>query len=506
MKPASILQRQLYRIKTEERDEVLKRAFGKGISTLLVLSLLLSVMATQAWADGAVAKIGEDEYATLQEAFAAAQDGDTITLQANCPETPQLTLNNGYEVTIDLSGHTISGHSRMFMVEWGTLTFTGTGRIEESMDSASAPLVVKGSTDPGDSEYAVLNVGEDVTIKGRWYGPFITPNGSSAYGAVINMDGILEACGLYVNGSIKATEGNLPVVNVGPTAQIDSAYLGLYAAGYALYNIADGAQVAGDLTGIEIRAGELNIAGGTVTGGTDELEVNPNGNGSTTANCALAVAQHTTKRPIQVNVTGGDFAATAAINVTNPQGNSAEDLAQIELNVSGGVFEGALESVLTDYRFITGGSFSQDPSAFVPEDVAITEVDGLWIVGELPPPPQDDDDDDSDSEQDAEAVAERAFWEELKEAAEELADQIAEATDSPSADRPILTLDVSRYDTIPFWAVNALAGQDATLTLTYADAYGKKHTLVIDCAEILKTERNRVFYRIEDFVALYAGE
>lgn len=48
------------------------------------------------------AKIGNTEYATLKEAFAAAQDGDTITLLGNITIDSMLTISKN--VTIDGSG------------------------------------------------------------------------------------------------------------------------------------------------------------------------------------------------------------------------------------------------------------------------------------------------------------------------------------------------------------------------------------------------------------------
>ncbi len=503
----------------------MKQMWRKGVTMFLSMSLMLSVLAIPALAaESYEAQIDGTSYTTLKDAFEAADSDETITLLANCDlGADQLVLEDGRNVTIDLNGFNITRSDRLIEIKHGTLTLTGQGTLEETSPNY-APVILSGSVDDEAEDYTVLNVGPDVTLKG-WAGVFITTNkiGSSpshAYGVVVNVAGKIVsvkdqggfngAC-IYLNGQNADSTGPVPEINIASTAEFTATGNGIYAAGYGVWNIENGAQLTGGSTGIEIRAGELNIAGGTITGGNGPLTVNPNGNGSTVLNSALAIAQHTTKLPIKVNITGGSFEGTAALNVTNPQGNDPEDLARIEVNVEGGAFYGVVESVLTDYPFIKGGSFDKDPSALVPEGVAITEIDGLWWVGDLPPAP--DEDDDSSEEHAAQVAAEREFWESLTEELEELTTQLAEAsapeapatgTQTQPVSKPALSLDATSYETIPYWAVDALARQNATLKLTYIDAEGKVQTVEIDCATILKTEPNRVFFRIEDFVERYA--
>lgn len=499
----------------------------------LSMSLMLSVLAIPTLAaESYEAQIGGTSYATLKDAFGEAQTGETITLLADCKlGADQLILDDGRNVTIDLNGFNITRSERLIEIKHGTLTLTGQGTLEENSPNY-APLVLSGSFEPQEN-YTVLNVGPDVTLEG-WAGVFITTSGSSpshAYGVVVNVAGKIvsvkdkyESNGhcIYLNGNYTDSEGPVPEINIASTAEFNGIGNGIYAAGYGVWNIADGAQISGGSTGIEIRAGVLNIAGGTITGGKGELKDVPNGNGSTTENNALGIAQHTTKLPIIVNITGGSFEGTAALNVANPQDNIAADLAKISVDVSGGAFYGVVESVLTKYPelttypVITRGSFDNDPSAFVPEGVAITKIDGLWWVGDLPAAP--DEDEDSSEEHAAQVAAEREFWESLTEELEELTTQLAEAsapeapapeapatgTQTQPVSKPALSLDATSYETIPYWAVDALARQNATLKLTYIDAEGKVQTVEIDCATILKTEPNRVFFRIEDFVERYA--
>ena len=86
---------------------------------------LMAIFATMlplaaAWADN-VAKIGDKEYETLEAAFAAAQDGETITVLADCSgngiKAPQGKFTTG--LTVDFANHT-------YTVDGTTVGSTGT--------------------------------------------------------------------------------------------------------------------------------------------------------------------------------------------------------------------------------------------------------------------------------------------------------------------------------------------------------------------------------------------
>jgi hypothetical protein len=101
----------------------------KLLATILALVMAIGVTTT-AWADGEgttanVAKIGETGYATLADAIAAAQAGETIVLLADAAinSNTQITRN----VAIDLNGKTVTvttvGSQNAFEVQNGA-TFT----------------------------------------------------------------------------------------------------------------------------------------------------------------------------------------------------------------------------------------------------------------------------------------------------------------------------------------------------------------------------------------------
>lgn len=108
----------------------------KLLATILALVMAIGVTTT-AWADGEgttanVAKIGENGYATLADAIAAAQAGETIVLLADAAinSNTQITRN----VAIDLNGKTVIvttvGSQNAFEVQNGatfTIKDSGTG-------------------------------------------------------------------------------------------------------------------------------------------------------------------------------------------------------------------------------------------------------------------------------------------------------------------------------------------------------------------------------------------
>ena len=80
----------------------------------------------------AVAKIGNTYYASLADAFAAANDGDTIVLLSDI--ALEAGINNNKVITLDLNGKTITGTDNAtgsfgLITNKGTLTITGNGKI-----------------------------------------------------------------------------------------------------------------------------------------------------------------------------------------------------------------------------------------------------------------------------------------------------------------------------------------------------------------------------------------
>lgn len=119
----------------------------------------------------------------------------------------------------------------------------------------------------------------------------------------------------------------------------------------------NGGTISGDKLGVEIRAGELTITGGSITANATEYSCTANGNGTTTIGAALAIAQHTTKKDIAVTISGGTFTGKKAISESNPQANEPDP--QVIMSVNNGTFNGGITVTDVQDGFIEGGTFTE---------------------------------------------------------------------------------------------------------------------------------------------------
>ena len=337
--------------------------------------------------EGAVARVerGSDTlyYTDLAEAVDEIRSGETITLLDNITLKDTLTINTDAAFTIDLNGHDIEAANRVIMVERGNVSFTGEGTIAEISPYYGA-INIKGSDVPGDVDYTTVTVGKDVTLE-AWAPVFITPYKDSgapyAYGVTVNIEGTLKSVrdssgynghGIYINGQIKHLD-NAPVINVSGAFVTSEGY-GIYAAGYATWNIED-SSITGKVTGVEIRAGVMYISGSSqIFGLGSPTTVEANGNGTTTCGAGIAVAQHTTGLPIKLTISGGTISGYTALNESNPQKNDLSQLGKIEMSISGGEFktiEGGDTAVRSEDKasFITGGSYDSSVAEYVSESM-----------------------------------------------------------------------------------------------------------------------------------------
>lgn len=188
---------------------------------LLALVMALCLLPAAAFAaDGDVAQVGEQTYATVAAAIEAAKDGGTVKLLKNVAEP--ITIPAGYTVTLDLNGkvlvnsevaqdETVTETSRKHTItNKGTLTITGDGVVDNVSQGKAAlynegTVTVKGGTitrsaekgtvEPyngnGNSWYvvynktdAVMNIEDGAQIKG-----------TSGYSSCVRNDGVMNIKG-----------------------------------------------------------------------------------------------------------------------------------------------------------------------------------------------------------------------------------------------------------------------------------------------------------------------
>lgn len=203
----------------------------------------------------------------------------------------------------------------------------------------------------------------------------LTLNGCTVSGSTIALSG---------NGG-ENLSGTLIDVQNSTLTSTGNAGLAIYHPQYGVLNILGKGNTLTGVTGIEIRAGELNVEGGTITA-TGAFASNPSGGGSTTDGVAIAVTQHTTALPIDVKISGGTLNATGAegksLYQANVQGNDPTDIAKIEMQVTGGTFNAAVESENVT-EFISGGTFDETLFGdYIADGSLQCPAEGGYIVGD----------------------------------------------------------------------------------------------------------------------------
>ena len=273
-----------------------------------------------------VAAIGSTGYETLADAIKAAKSGKTIKLLANC-YSDRINLENK-NITLVLNGYTVTStaaYGVLFCVKNGkTITIDGT---------------VAGSKVVG-----------TIMITSDTYG-HIAINGGTYENA--------QYCPIYVNGAVSNDESTVTITNAVITALNGNSNqdngVAVYLAGYATSKFTN-CTISAPVTGIEIRAGKLDLINCDVTGGSGEIMTSANGNGTTVANAAVAVSQHTTKKAIELNITGGTYTGTAAVYQTNVQDTGSDG---VKVNISSGTFNGLVKAETTNVIAISGGTFDR---------------------------------------------------------------------------------------------------------------------------------------------------
>ena len=299
----------------------------------------------------------------LTKALSEAVTGDTIKLTDNITfSSDHIRFKGEKELTLDFNNHNLTGNGeKTLIVENGVVTFTGKG----TLDVKDSYVNVWGHEESTSKKKTVLNVDKDVTILGSTGIAIFFDVKHGAYNTEVNFAGTIKATniGITTNGEILNENG--PVVNIKKGATItatDEAGTGIYCAGNGTYNIEEGATITGG-TGVEVRAGKLNVKGGTITGTAKELTSKANSSGCTTIGAGIAVVQHTTQLPIEVNITGGTITGAEALYVNNTQGNPTTAWAKVNVTV-------------------TGGTFSTDVTKFVADKYTVNKTNNTYNVVE----------------------------------------------------------------------------------------------------------------------------
>ena len=298
----------------------------KLLATILALVMALGLCSVSWATDPAVAKVGGQEYATLEEAVDAATEKATVTLLADTRENVTISTNR---LTLDLNGHTLNGGTvkgkpaltvtaRYVTVKDSSEAQTGTIMREDTAETSGVSshyvIDVQGKSlltfesgtvknNSGNTEgkgASLVRVGDDsvsawpqLTIKG---GTFTQDNFVAIKvdrGTLYLNDGKVNSANSYAienwhNATIKGGTVNGAV----------AAWT--YSGGYNSNLEISGGTINGNVTSVnygnaEDRTATVTITGGTVTG---ELGAYTYNNGSTAAADATMAT---------IKVTGGTF-------------------------------------------------------------------------------------------------------------------------------------------------------------------------------------------------------
>lgn len=357
------------------------------------------------------ATVGGVEYATLNEALAAAKDGQTVKVLANTTMTTGRV--EGVSITLDLNGCAVEADNRAFnVVKGGRLTLDDTAgggvlkvnKIGSTLSlgivtGSKGSVVMKGGTLEV-PEYGIYATNDDtgayVSMQGGLikadYGICSIGNGTE-HSAKVEVSGGEIRAGIFGFGTNGSNgNGGVDFVMTGGTItsvaeDAPALYLPAY---YSTATITGGTITGG--TGIEIRAGELSVSGDARISGVGPLESNPNGSGSTSSGAGIAVAQHATKQPINVTISGNaKVVGTVALHESNPQKNDSEAIERVKIAVTGGALEtsapDAAQAVYSEdcTGFVTGGVFNTElPGAVLADDSAmlVNEEGSVSVMSE----------------------------------------------------------------------------------------------------------------------------
>ena len=321
----------------------------KLLAGVLSAAMVLGTMAIPAFADGDVAKIGDQGYSTLKDAVAAANTNDTIEILSDVTESIEIAADKN--ITLDLNGKTLTNTK-----DANTITNNGTLEIVDSSEAMSGTVDnvsnARGALVNTDGAKAVLNGG--------------TFKRSEETGIDQNNSGDNSWYTIANNGTIE--------INKGVTVENKGYFSSNMVTGY--YNSPTG-------TGTPT----ITINGGTFTGGVKTVKVDECGvlviNDGTFTNEKYSCIMNWNKTTIN----GGTFTSQNDYSVLNGAWN---ENATGELRINDGTFTGDISGTIKvsysdvytgKITAISGGTFDTDVSKYATADRTVMQnPDGTYTV------------------------------------------------------------------------------------------------------------------------------
>lgn len=365
-------------------------------------------------AAGVVAKIGEQSYATLDEAIAAAKSGDTIVLVANATTQGismkgDLTINGaGNTITFEKDGIAIFGHALTFKdaivsmmgigstpyAEWkwmaicaskdGSLTLDNTAMSLDGTGTASGTHAIYFTSNnklnvTNGSTLAVSNYPQDAL---EWDGGDGGYNLNVTGGSKVVLDH--NRSGIAGTFFVKVDASELTVINNRGNGSNGSHF-----------DIANGSEVSFKDNGSHgLSAGKLFVKGSTVTctgngmyGITVGNSLNVDGTSTLKANGNKTKASASSGGGLRItkNARENFIAKGAVVEISNNGGNGLENYADLFIE------EGVDLSVLQNYEKGNGGgiyngatgSLTLPSGAKIYNNTAAKAGDDIYSLGKI---------------------------------------------------------------------------------------------------------------------------
>lgn len=372
------------------------------------------------------AAIDDVQYATLADAVAAANNGDTVTLLTNTAE--DITIAQDKNIILDLNGKKLTNVASHTIFNNGTLTINGEGTVDNVTHGTAAlynkgTVVVNGGTfdrseengqNKGESGqnswYTIKNVGtmtikDGVTVQtagnNTALGKFssLVSNGYFDSGDYTANKGIDQPT-LTINGGL--FRGGLNTIKNDDRAKItivNGTFTNYYQAVVMNHNVAEikggtftaASDADSETYGIyncgcaaDIDLGTLTVSGGTFTGAT------------------YAVADVSSQNAT-VNISDGKFAGTKAAIVKSRSSKAS-------ISISGGDFSSDPTAYLARYTGTDGqkyvaGAINESPYFFRVALVKGNQIPVVPAVGETAAPSKEELEKTGMTEEAANAVA-----------------------------------------------------------------------------------------------------
>ena len=245
----------------------------KVLATILALVMALGVT-TAAWADEAkVAKIGDTEYATLQEAVNAATAGQIIVLLKDVDASSGVTV--GKKIVLDMNGKKLYNTVDIWDTSWslisvranGDLTITGNGTFAAKENDcyavdvqAGGKVTIQNGTFVGNIHAVYVHTGTAI-INGGTYTVQQKFSEAKPYDFVLNCYDASRAAG---TATITVNGGEFPQIDPS-NCKAEGEGTDFVAAGVAVATVTDGNDTSYAVGSAVIAAAANNGKSVTVT-------------------------------------------------------------------------------------------------------------------------------------------------------------------------------------------------------------------------------------------------